>query len=256
MLEGYLLRADNKAMIFGIGLSKTGTWSLHRALEALGYSSIHFPSPDLMIAGRFNEALAGFDAATDISVSAVFERLDHAYPGSRFILTVRDLDPWLRSVGGHVDRRDAPAYHAPGGARTLRERLYGSSAFDRASYARGFEAFHRRVHAHFARRESDLLTMDVCAGAGWESLCPFLGVLVPRVPFPHANPTHFRATSMMEVKGLPGFSDHARDRETLGVTQREVKLGNALGDRDLARAAGEADHRPAVELDRDLHIRP
>jgi len=30
-----------KAKIFGIGLDKTGTWSLHHALELLGYRSLH-----------------------------------------------------------------------------------------------------------------------------------------------------------------------------------------------------------------------
>jgi hypothetical protein len=243
-------------MIFGIGLSKTGTWSLHRALEALGIASVHYPSPDLMVAGRHEEALRGFDAAMDISVSAVFENLDRAYPGSRFILTVREVEPWLRSVGSHVDRRDTPDYHAPGGARTLREWLYGASAFDRASYAHGFAAFHERVRRHFAGRPRDLLVMDICAGEGWERLCPFLGLPVPPVAFPHANASAALASRTIESKASTRLRDHAGNGETLGVAQRDVKLRDALRDRDLAGAPGESDDGSAAQFDGNLNVSP
>ena len=33
----------------------------------------------------------------------------------------------------------------------------------------------------------DLFVLDVRGGEGWEKLCPFLGLNVPDVPFPHAN---------------------------------------------------------------------
>ena len=38
------------------------------------------------------------------------------------------------------------------------------------------------------KRPDDLLVLDICGGrAGWEVLCPFLGVPVPNTPFPNAN---------------------------------------------------------------------
>ena len=82
--------------IFGIGLSKTGTTSLHVALEILGYSSVHYPVTW--------EEFDRYDAAHDITVASRFEELDKLYPGSRFILTLRDLNQWLRSCENHFDR--------------------------------------------------------------------------------------------------------------------------------------------------------
>mgnify|MGYP006175914177 CR=1 FL=1 len=39
-----------------------------------------------------------------------FDVLDQQYPGSRFVLTTRDLNAWLESRTGHVERNDtAPA---------------------------------------------------------------------------------------------------------------------------------------------------
>jgi hypothetical protein len=44
------------------------------------------------------------------------------------------------------------------------------------------------VAAHFAGRPEDLLTLDLCAGEGWERLAPFLGwERVPERPFPWEN---------------------------------------------------------------------
>lgn len=40
---------------------------------------------------------------------------------------------------------------------------------------------------YFAGRPEDLLIMDICAGDGWEKLCPFLGFEIPETPFPHLN---------------------------------------------------------------------
>ena len=60
-------------MIFCIGLSKTGTTSVHRALEILGLRSVHCPDARSMLDGDFS-VLDGFDAAVDISVSCCFDR--------------------------------------------------------------------------------------------------------------------------------------------------------------------------------------
>ena len=41
------------------------------------------------------------------------------------------------------------------------------------------------VKEYFKDRPDDLLVLDVCAGDGWEKLCPFLEKAVPDKPFPH-----------------------------------------------------------------------
>jgi hypothetical protein len=175
------------AKVFGLGLSKTGTHSLNHALEDLGIRSVHYPDPGMMVAGRFDEALEGFDAATDISVSAFYRELDAAYPGSKFILTLRDLPQWIASVADHRARRDGLPI-APGCPKAIiRRMLYTASRFDEPLYAAGYHAHEVDVRGYFRDRPRDLLVMNLCGGEGWDVLCPFLGVEAPAKPFPARN---------------------------------------------------------------------
>ena len=172
-------------MVFGIGLSKTGTTSLAEALTIVGVPTIHLPDKGLMLAGRFSEALAGYRGATDISVSFCFEALDAAYPGSRFVLTMRDRDTWIESVEAHMHRRPWPERGTP--AAELRVRMYGTHLFERDRLLAAYDAFHSRVHRYFANRTAALAVMDIIGGQGWEVLCPFLGVSAPPSAFPRRN---------------------------------------------------------------------
>ena len=171
-------------MIFGIGLSKTGTTSLNRALCMLGTESVHYPDRDLMLDGHYAEALEGYAGATDITVSMCFRELDEAFPGSRFILTLRDRVDWLDSMRRHLARRTLDGSSRAG---EVRMRTYNLIEFDEPALASAFDAHHDRVRAHFARRPDDLLEMHLCDGEGWERLCPFLGLPIPDEPFPVLN---------------------------------------------------------------------
>jgi hypothetical protein len=173
--------------IFGVGLSKTGTHSLNSGLERLGFPSIHYPDPGLMLAGRYEKALAGYAAATDISVAAFYRELDEYYPGSKFILTLRDMPGWLESVGDHRRRRDGAAEDAGDPKAAVRRIVYGSSTFTPEGFSAAYHRHLALVQAHFRDRPGDLLVMDICGGEGWERLCPFLGVRVPETAFPDLN---------------------------------------------------------------------
>lgn len=157
------MRADGE--IFGIGLSKTGTMSLHEALNLLRLR--------VLIAGVSLPQDTDFDAATHEMIAVHFEDLDRVYPGSRFIYTVRDKDEWLRSIRRHwrVHREEGVANRA-----TLKS-LYGLQdwRFDQKTFSRAYDRLHERVMAYFAGRD-DLLVMNICDGDGWGMLCPFLGL--------------------------------------------------------------------------------
>lgn len=181
--------------VFCIGLSKTGTRSLHDALQLLGLRSVHWGGPDLQTAVRrgpeikqaVERALADgrpllddvedADAYSDIlALTENFDVLDAQYPGSRFILTVRDTEEWIESRRRHVEAN--VAMHARG-------EYHGSFLeIDLEGWRLEAEAHERRVRSHFAGRRRDLLVMDISAGDGWEVLCPFLGLAVPDLPFP------------------------------------------------------------------------
>lgn len=187
------------ARVFGIGLSRTGTTSLARALTLLGYRTIHYPDDERTrseIIGCIQRGcerlclsvLDGHDAATDVPISATFEALDAAYPGSSFILTTRPKETWLDSCRRYWEawnepllRRqdDAAAYMA-----VLHEHLYGSASFHVDRFATGYDAFHGRVREYFADRPNDLLTVDLSEREKWEPLCAFLDAPHPRQDYP------------------------------------------------------------------------
>ena len=83
-------------MIFGIGLSRTGTTSLHHALELLGYRSA--PSSAALLDDQYDRLLDRYDAFTDNPIPFMYRDLDARYPGSKFILTTRPLAGWLASM--------------------------------------------------------------------------------------------------------------------------------------------------------------
>jgi hypothetical protein len=165
------------AKIFGIGLAKTGTTSLNDAFAILALASIGCPES---IA-----AIRRFDAATDGIVADQFEALDRAFPGSKFIYTIRDRESWLSSYTRYHGRKQSPM---PGHAEMTLS-LYGTTGTERETLLAAYERHEKHVLEYFKDRPDDLLVMDICAGqADWEKLCQFIGKPVPDVPFPSSNP--------------------------------------------------------------------
>ena len=181
--------------IFVIGLSRTGTSSMDEALGLLGFSHLHWRNHltgDLIRSAD----LFLFDAFSDIGIAADFETLAHQFPTSRFILTTRSIETWEISVRRHYRqqlgilkpdslRRLAVARTFGGLMGEINASLY--SKFE--TWGEAFESHHQRVDGFFSgERASRLLRFNVLAGASWAELCSFLGVPMPDVPYPHANP--------------------------------------------------------------------
>lgn len=189
-----------EAKIFGIGLSRTGTNSLTRALEILGYErSLHW---------KHNRKVLGWpeffyaDAATDTPCSAQFEALYHAFEGSKFIYTTRDLQSWKRSIRNHfgveqpADLRRLHGRADLWGEGTdwnfynairkiqIREGLY--ARYD--SWEEAYHSHNERVHRFFDDKTDDeFLEINIVGGDGWDVLCPFLEADTPNQTFPHTN---------------------------------------------------------------------
>jgi len=162
--------------VFGIGLSKTGTTSLSAALNLLGISSVHFPHDE----GTFSElrradyrlsVLAEYDSVTDTPVAPFFAQLDAAWPGSRFILTVREKESWLASAEAHwrllketgPRAQDAPYQEF---VDFINACVYGCTRFQRERFSYVYDRHLEAVRVHFRDRPSDLLVLDICGGEG------------------------------------------------------------------------------------------
>jgi hypothetical protein len=179
--------------IFGIGMHKTGTTSLHHALQVLGYDSGHWPSAhwakaiwEEMQHGRSLTVEKSY-ALCDLPITLLYEQLDKAYPGSKFILTTRKENRWLNSVRAHWD----PAYNpfreqwdTDPFTHKVHTLLYGRRKFDDKVMLARFRRHNAEVLEYFKNRPDDLLVMDMDAGAGWPQLCGFLKQSIPGVPYP------------------------------------------------------------------------
>lgn len=191
--------------VIGVGFQKTGTTTLRAALEILGFR-VCDTRPDLLrpiLKGRWERVwgvLDRYDAAEDNPWPLLFREIDARYPGSRFILTVRDPESWYRSVARHIGDFREPVHewiYGPG---------KGLPRDDEANTLAVYESHNAAVREWFADRPDDLLVLDFAAGDGWEPLCDFLGCEVPDAPFPHHNRTGARPA------GPPSLYERARRR--------------------------------------------
>ena len=183
--------------IFGIGLSRTGTQSLTKALNVLGYNAIHWYDTKTIIkyldkkqlSIDFNK-LEQYDAFTDIPIARIYKELDVCYPNSKFILTVRDMDSWLSSCRNHFKYLEVLLPNKT--AKALHLDLYGTVHFRKKKFKEAYTRHLKDVLNYFKGRERDLLVIDICGGEGWEKLCPFLNKPLPNQAFPKWHPFYNR----------------------------------------------------------------
>lgn len=242
--------------IFGIGLSKTGTSSLAQALQRLGYRTKDCMGAQRYVPGDLSsldmDTVLAHDALTDTPIPSFYRELDARFPGSKFILTVREREGWLQSCRKQFNERSAAAQSEA--HRRLFEALYGTNVFDAQRFASGYDRFVAGVHQYFAHRPDDLLVLDVTAGEGWDKLCPFLGRPVPDAPFPKANVTQIRWIDIEDLVAIAEAAGHellkhyagevspaARSRGVAapaGLLRRALRV--AVGGGDATAAAARA----------------
>ncbi len=243
---------DGSRKIFGLGLSKTGTSSLTDALNLLGVKAVHYPHDqrtyEELRAGRYRlSILEEFRGVVDLPVAPFYAQLDREFPGSRFVLTVREKESWLRSCEVHWRLMMEWWENFPEFKRFhefISACVFGTLRFNRERFSYVYDTHVRNVREYFKGRPGDLLVMDICVGEGWEKLCPFLGLAAPPAPFPRANEwMHLLLEAAQDVaRVIPegetfllvdeqGFgSDFARGRNALPFLEREGRYWGAPAD--------------------------
>lgn len=182
--------------IFGIGMHKTATTSLHTALRLLDIDSAHWKSAhwakaiwDEMHTWGTSLTLEKHHALCDFPITTLYEKLDKGYPGSKFILTIRNEDRWLQSVRNHWSHEHnlfrASWSHDPF-THKIHKAVYGTKGFDEAIFRERYRRHNSEVREYFKDRPNDLLVMDMDSNPGWQDLCKFLNKPVPGVGYPRA----------------------------------------------------------------------
>jgi hypothetical protein len=191
--------------VFGIGMHKTATTALNAALKLLGFSSAHWESAwwakivwREMTALGASLTLERHYALSDFPISILYKQLDSAYPGSKFILTLRDEGKWLQSVRNHWNGGLNPFRKNWGTdpfTHKMHRLVYGQKGFNETVFLERYRRHNAEVLDYFKDRPGDLLIMDMDKGAGWVELCGFLERPIPNGPYPKRFVTGDKVTN-------------------------------------------------------------
>lgn len=181
--------------IFCVGLNKTGTSSLHKAFQILGYKSVHYTDDngnnikEIILDNYLNDrdilfGLQKYDAFSDWDKAPytikIFKEFDRQYPNSKFILNTRDIEDWIKSRERHVLRNRKNKLLNP-------KKEIRWLDINKKKWRNQFIEHHEAVKEYFKDRPDDIIEFDVTNADKWEKLCRFLSVKVPNQPFPVDN---------------------------------------------------------------------
>ncbi|KAK0392640.1 hypothetical protein NLU13_2135 [Sarocladium strictum] len=219
-------RPIKEMKVLSLGMSRTGSFSIAKALTILGYDGVHhgiqtislpheqmllsaaadstFPSLPTYTGTPFTrkdwDALFGnYEAVTDMGSFFALQLIE-AYPNAKVILVERDIDTWYESMdeacfeiswGWRADLIIdylSPMWGLKGG-QTMRKLLLGFFGARSVSEMRKVAKDRYRKHYEEVRAAVPKeRLLDFKLEQGWEPLCSFLGHEVPAgVEFPVEN---------------------------------------------------------------------
>ncbi len=187
---------------------------MHRALKDLGYlMGDEFEALVLYDAFYYErkfdaliEYCKKYEAFQDLPFSApgTYKVLDKAFPGSKFVLTVRDSsEQWYSSLLRFNSKRLAdgrvPTYEDLKAARYLRTghsthivKLYGTTKadpFNKEQAIASYESHNRDVITYFENRPDDLIVLNVAEDGALQRLAKHLNKQTAATTFPWENKT-------------------------------------------------------------------
>ncbi len=204
--------------VIGAGFPRTGTTTLKKSLEILGYSKTYHMK-ELLVnpwylkywtslretgSTQWEELYDGYQASVDFPCYPWYKEHLLQYPNAKVILTVRDFESWYESVlktvytagpqsaGEKVKMLlkmsvNARVRRVVKCIKFFKSCFFGDQFQDRFSdkeYVRSvWEQHIADVKAHVS--EEQLLIYNV--RQGWEPLCEFLDLPIPKEDLPHLN---------------------------------------------------------------------
>lgn len=202
--------------IIGAGFGRTGTESMKRALEMLGYGPCYhmyevMPHKsryeawqdiyDGIVEPDWDAIFDGFKATVDWPAARYWPQLAEHYPGAKILLTYRDPESWYASMEKTILAlmRDP---EKKGMAARLARDVFAGSVFDKDHIISTYERNVTAVQDAF--EPNRLLTYQL--GSGWEPLCTFLHVSIPSEPYPRGNDSaefHARDKELGKIRDRP-----------------------------------------------------
>ncbi len=195
--------------IIGSGFGRTGTLSMKKALEELGFGPCYHMQEAVArpkhvklwheIAtgnpGKWSAIFKNFESTVDFPASVYYKEIFEQYPDAKVIHTVREPERWYNSTketiytAGTIFPKWLLRWVKP--FRIVIEmqdliiwqRLFNGRFEDKSYALQVFEDWTEEVKRVVP--EDQLLVFSV--KEGWGPLCQFLNVPVPNTPFPRVN---------------------------------------------------------------------
>jgi hypothetical protein len=219
-------RLPDPRKVFGIGYNKTGSSTLEEVFRRMGYLvPVQWEQESALTEevqrgnyGPLRDFVSRYEAFQDMPFSQdmTFVACDVLFPGSKFILTVRDPDDWFRSMLNF--HRKVFGFDSPDeigeaffkgkdfyirtnyiyeNKRRMVQRLEGhallddwSLLYDPDHYKAIYLNRNREILSYFQHRPDDLLVIDITREADTRRICGFLGRdPAEAIPMPHMNKT-------------------------------------------------------------------
>ena len=197
------------------GWGRTGTRSLKYALQKLTKKpAYHMQNillnkkdaklwQDIIFNKRvidWNDIYNGYGACLDFPSCNYYKELMKEYPNAKVILTIRDADSWMKSWNA-LNREILNSItfkifsKIPGTSFYIQKKIHNESILGKRGMFKGhknekdikneFNNWNQSVIKHVPKDR--LLIYKI--KDGWEPLCNFLDIPVPKIPFYHKNKT-------------------------------------------------------------------
>lgn len=190
--------------VIGVGIGRTGTYSLKLAINQLGFGPCHHMEEVLhnmpvqvplwsnAVADKpdWEQIYEGYQSAVDWPTACFFRELIVEFPSAKFVLTHRDPERWADSFGATIYKLLAGRDQAPPEMHAWLDMANGVIArtgfpagLDHDALVKAFVAHSEAVKETIP--SSQLLEFEV--RNGWGPLCAFMEVPVPDEAFPRTN---------------------------------------------------------------------
>ena len=205
-----------RTKIFVIGRNKTGTTSTGSALSSFGYRIGNQTEAEQLSEDWFKRDFRRIvkycknaDAFQDVPFSRdyTYQIMDYAFPGSKFILTVRNSpEEWYESLTRYhteiVGKNRLPTagdlkqflYRNTGWLWRQQQIVYGideTSLYDKDIYINHYISHKHKILDYFRNRPEDLLVLNLSKPGAMQSLCKFLNITFTNQVMPHLNKSEY-----------------------------------------------------------------
>ena len=189
--------------IFCIGKNKTGTCSLEKALQQLGYKTGKQNIAEGLMEEYYKENFdkiieycQSAEAFQDVPFSCpeTYKYLDKTFPDAKFILSIRTTEEiWYSSLVGFYTRLfgENLKYGTPWILRHVKE-IYKTSDKDRLNKDKcidQYKEYNENVKNYFQERPDKLLIVDLSDEHSYKKFCDFLNKKSNYKDFPWENRT-------------------------------------------------------------------